>query len=294
MSGHSRKRANLFLLPRSLIMSNLQAPMNLLRPGSAALSFVLVSTSLSSLAQVSHKQPHFNEVGRATIHPPELPQPLQLIFESADTGRGFTRIVFRSTDGSYTISSAYVLRRLNTPGDPRADTPDFNVPNLRFDSSRYFRIGHYTDSLGEHTLLFFMGEGIASDACAMLLMGFDTNGKPYKLLEKETFEVTSFSQSTDGKPALIVGKPTLSQVMGNIDNPTSRPYATTYDPFAVYVLTAAPQKAVYSLEESRRYNQQHYVWSGPHSSETTFVYYNIPNHRKPFAAPASDVGKFVK
>jgi hypothetical protein len=138
-----------------------------------------------------------------------------------------------------------------------------------------------------------MGEGIASDACAMLLIGFDTKGQPYKLLEKETMEVTSFLKQA-GKSALIVGKPTLSQVVGNIDNPTSGPYATTYDPFAVNVLPATPGKAVYSLEESRLYNQQHYVWAGSHSSETTFVYYNIPKHPKPFAAPASDVNKLVK
>jgi hypothetical protein len=256
---------------------------------------ILTNAPLPALAQVSHKQPpHFTEVGHATIHPPELPQPIQLIFESTNSGGDFTRIRFRSTESTYTISSAYDLRRLNAPGDPRADTPDFRVPNLPFDNSRYFRIGRYTDANGEHTLLFFMGEGYASDACALLVVGFDTKGQPYKLLEKETMEVTSFPRPIDGKPALIVGKPTLSQVLGNIDNPTSGPYATTYDPFAVYVLPGTPGKAVYSLEESRLYNKQHYVWAGPHSSETTFVYYNIPEHPKPFAAPASDLNKLIK
>jgi len=268
--------------------------MNILRPGFLFLLLNLPSASLPTLAQSSHKQIHFTQIGHTTIHPPEIPQSIQLMFESADTRDGFTRIRFLSEENSYTLSAKYGLRRLNTPGDPQAGTPDFNVPNLPFDKSRYFRIGHYTDAIGEHTLLFFMGEGIASDTCAMLVIGFDTKGQPYKLLEKETMEVTSLLQQADGKPALIVGKPTLSQVVGNIDNPTSGPYATTYDPFAVYVLPATPGKAVYSLEESRLYNQQHYVWAGPHSSETTFVYYNIPKHRKPFAAPASDVNKFVK
>jgi hypothetical protein len=267
--------------------------MNILRPGSLFLLLTLPSASLPTLAQSPHKQIHFTQIGHTTIHPPELPQSIQLIFETADTRDGFTRIRFLSEENSYTLSAKYGLRRLNTPGDPRASTPDFNVPNLPFDKSRYFRIGHYTDAIGEHTLLFFMGEGIASDACAMLVIGFDTKGQPYKLLEKETMEVTSFLQQA-GKSALIVGKPTLSQVVGNIDNPTSGPYATTYDPFAVYVLPATAGKAVYSLEESRLYNQQHYVWAGPHSSETTFVYYNIPKHRKPFAAPANDVNKLVK
>ena len=263
--------------------------MNPFRLGSALLLLTLTNAPFPTLAQISHEKLHFIEVGHATVHPAEFPQPIELRFESSTTGQAFTRIRFKSAEGIYTIDSTNSLRRINTPGDRSADTPDFKVPNLRLDDSRYFRIGHYTEANIEHTLMFFMGEAVASDACALLVIGFDPKGHPYKLLEKKSLEVTSFVQSTNDKPALIIGKPTLSQVLGNIDNPTSGPYATTYDPFTVYVLSAPAEKAVYSLEESRLYNQQHYIWAGPNSSETTLVFYNIPKRRKPFAAPAGDL-----
>jgi hypothetical protein len=264
--------------------------MNPLRSGSAILLLTLASTCL--LAQKPHK---LIEVGHAGIQSPEFSQPIQLTFEAVSSHREFTRIRFRSANSTYIINSAYSLRRLNTPGDKEADIPDFNIPNLSFDKSRYFRIGHYQDANGPHTLLFFMGEGYASDPCSALVVGFDVKGHPYKVLEKETFEVTAFLPPVDGKSPRIVGKPTLSEVLSNVrDDSTSRPYATTYDPFAVYIVPAAPAKAIYSLEESRLYNQQHYVWRGSHSSETTLVYYNVPNHQKPFAAPAANLDKIIK
>lgn len=264
--------------------------MNLLSSGFGVLLFVLASTSLSAFVRNPKRPIPFVEVDHATIHPAEFTQPIHLSFESAATSRDFTKIRFRSAKGTYTVSSAFGLRRLNSP-----DAPDFDIPYLPFDKSQYFRIGRYTNVSGKHTLLFFSGDAFASDASALLVIGFDTEGLPYKLLEKESLELTAFILPTNDKPALIVGKPTLSQVQSkNFDNPTSGPYATTYDPFAVYVLSNSPAKAIYSLNQSRLYNQQHYVWIGPHSSEKTLVYYKIPSHPKPFTAPASDLNKFVK
>jgi hypothetical protein len=262
--------------------------------GSVILLLAFASVPFAPLAQSPHKQSHYVEVGHVTIRLAESTQPLRLSFQTTSIDREFTRIRFRSADNTYILHSAYTLRRLNTPGDPRADTPDFNISNLRFDPSRYFRTGHYTDANGDHTLLFFMGEAVASDACSLLVIGFDTKGQPYKVLEKETLEITVFLPPIDGKPALIVGKPTLSQEMRNPNKSRSAPYATTYDPFAVYVLPVTPGKAAYSLDESRLYNQQHYVWAGPHSSERTLVYYNIPHHSAPFTAPAENLDKIIE
>lgn len=180
--------------------------MNSLRSGCTILLFVLISTFL--FAQKPHK---FIEVGHAVIQSPEFPQPIQLTFEAASSHREFTRIRFRSANSTYILNSVYSLRRLNVPNDPKADIPDFNISNLPFDSSRYFRVGHYKDANGNHTLFFFVGEGYASDPCSALVVGFDLKGHPYKVLEKETLEVTAFLQSVDGKSPRIVGKPTLSR-----------------------------------------------------------------------------------
>jgi hypothetical protein len=260
---------------------------------SVALLLLALASPSFLLAQASHKQP-FNQVGHTTIHPQELTQSVQLVFESDDVHDGFTRIRFLSGTKAYEIVTAYKLHRLNPRGDSEGDTQDFNVPSLPLDKSRYFRIGHYSDSNGEHTLLFFMGAGSASDADPLLVIGFNFESQPYKVLEKENLEVTFFRPSTADKPALVIGKPTLSQIQSkNVENPMSGPYASTYDPFAVYVLPTRFGKATYSLEESRIYNQHHYFWAGPHSSESTLIYYNIPGRPKPFAAPASDFDKII-
>ncbi len=64
------------------------------------------------------------------------------------------------------------------------------------------------------------------------------------------------------------------------------PYATTYDPFAVYIVQRMGD-SVYSSDASRSYNLEHYVWAGPHSREDYAVVYNLPGHPKPFGTPAS-------
>ena len=69
------------------------------------------------------------------------------------------------------------------------------------------------------------------------------------------------------------------------DERADRPYITTYDPFAVFEMPETSALAVYSLDESRTYNQKNYVWHGPISSKTYGVVYNIPVHAKPFGAP---------
>jgi len=106
--------------------------MNRSRPVYLFLSLVFVGSSFATNAQVPSKQQTFTAIAQATIHAAELPEPTQLTFESTGNGNGFTRIRFQSAKSSVTISSANALRRLSIPGDPKASTPDSNIPNLRY------------------------------------------------------------------------------------------------------------------------------------------------------------------
>lgn len=156
------------------------------------------------------------------------------------------------------------------------------IEGLKLDSSRFFFKGKYSANNSSHTLLFFIGEGYASSAAPIFVVGFTEAGVPYKVLDLEEFDVTTF-EPTPGL-ARIIGKASLSEVQACLDyDPTTSPYATTYDPFSVYLLTPGKQ-AIYSLAESRTYNLAHYVWAGPKMREDYSVVYNLPGHRKPFGA----------
>ena len=124
------------------------------------------------------------------------------------------------------------------------------------------------------------------------MLGFSADGTPYKVLESKEFDPTSFQQTYNGD-ALIVGKASLSQVMaGDGSNNSKTPYATTYDPFSVFIIHNL-SKAEYSLAESRKYNQEHYVWAGPRTREDYAVLYNLPSHRRLMGAPASRVAALL-
>lgn len=69
---------------------------------------------------------------------------------------------------------------------------------------------------------------------------------------------------------------------GDGGNGSTKPYATTYDPRAVYLIQP-DAVAQYNLAASKTYNQQHYVWAGPSMSEQIAVIYNYPGHPNPFA-----------
>jgi hypothetical protein len=164
----------------------------------------------------------------------------------------------------------------------------YDIPGLKLHPSRYFFVGRYGTDADSHTLLFFISEAGASDAAALLIIGFSTSGDPYKVLERDYFDVTSLQSTPDGT-GLIVGKETLSQVMGGDGfNGSTKPYATTYDPFSVFIVHPEG-KAVYSLVVSRSYNQKHYVWAGSHSREDYAVLYNLPEHHGLVGAPTSRV-----
>jgi len=79
---------------------------------------------------------------------------------------------------------------------------------------------------------------------------------------------------------------------GDGGNSSKAPYATTYDPYSVYIVQVEGS-ADYSLAASRKYNQVHYVWAGPHSREDFAVFYNVPGHTKPFGASATQLDKLL-
>ncbi|MBB5319019.1 hypothetical protein [Tunturibacter empetritectus] len=174
------------------------------------------------------------------------------------------------------------------PDERRALGYWIDIPGLKLNPSRYFLVGKYGTDADSHTLLFFISETEESDAAALLVIGFSTSGDPYKVLERDHLDVTSLKSTPDGA-GLIVGKETLSQVMdGDGFNGSTKPYATTYDPFSVFIVHP-DDKALYSLVISRSYNQKHYVWAGSHSREDYAVLYNLPAHHGVVGAPTSRV-----
>lgn len=165
-----------------------------------------------------------------------------------------------------------------------------DIPGLKLHPSRCFLTGSYSIDSQSHTLLFFLGEaGIG--AAPVFIVGFSDDGQPFKILDQTELDVTSLQPSPDG--VFIVGKTSLSEVMaGDGGKGSKKPYATTYDPFSVYLVRPSGP-AVYSLEASRAYNEKHYVWVGPHIREDYAVLYNMPGHPKLLGAPASKVSELL-
>jgi hypothetical protein len=179
----------------------------------------------------------------------------------------FTIIHIRSTDKTYLIESTNVFDSFPISAEERRNNGFWlNIPGLTLDPSLYCLRADYREESKHHTLLFFISRAGASDAAALLVLGFTEEGSPYKVLESNQLDMTSFEIGSDGSQR-IIGRPTMSQVMaGDGSKGSKAPYATTYDPFAVYVVHTGT-RALYSLTESRAYNQRHYLWAGPKSRE---------------------------
>jgi hypothetical protein len=253
-----------------------------LAPHSAvALAIVLslfVPTALAERASIT-----VTNVGRVTLE-----------FRPAMHRAGnFGSIEIRSVAGAFHFVPKTPIARIPEDADERSSSGLWDkVSGLQLDTSRFFFRGDYISDGQPHTLLFFVSEGGASDAAPLLVVGFSYVGEPYKVLELDKFDITAFQRATDNT-GLIIGKTTLSQVMGEPGaERAGRPYATTYDPYSVYVVHAEGT-AYYSLGASRRYNQQHYVWAGSHSREDFAVFYNLPGHSRPFGAPATRVNDLL-
>ena len=240
---------------------------------------VIILTLTATTAFAEHVSISVPNIGRVSLDFKPVPE----------NERGFASIE---------ISAAGKKVRF-TPRDPiaripsnREETLSSGVPStilgLSVDPSRLFFRGQFMSDSEPRTLLFFVSEGYASDASALLVVGFSYVGEPYKVLEFAECDLIAFKQSSDNT-ALIIGKQSLSEVMGGDGgNGSKAPYATTYDPFSVFIVHAEGA-AYYSLSASRLYNQQHYVWAGPHSREDYAVLYNLPGHPKPLGAPASRI-----
>ncbi|WP_353072222.1 hypothetical protein [Tunturiibacter gelidiferens] len=221
---------------------------------------------------------------------PETNKLISFTFQSKPGGNSSFRSFQVDSEGKHFDFTARnsIARIPANPNERRALGYWIDIPGLKLHPSRYFLVGKYGTASDSRTLLFFISDAGASDAAALLVIGFSTSGDPYKVLERDYLDVTSFQSTPDGT-GLIVGKETLSQVMGGDGfNGSTKPYATTYDPFSVFIVHPE-SKAVYSLVVSRSYNQKHYVWAGSHSREDYAVLYNLPEHHGLIGAPTSRV-----
>ena len=138
--------------------------------------------------------------------------------------------------------------------DAGRGAPKALIPRTLPDSARVLVLPLH--GAGGTTVFALFGWAYASDPGQLTLVGFDSTGYP-RVLFREEFDLADVRDlDGDGTPE-IVGKPSLSQSSGEC--------ATTYDPFAVYRLSAG--KVRYDLALSKKYNEAHYVWAGPKMSE---------------------------
>ena len=198
----------------------------------------------------------------------------------------FRTLYFAIGSHKYLISSPYELSYFPKDEDLGIHPRDA-VHGLTMDPRRFFFTGRFTVGTIAHTLLFFVGSyGI--NGAPLFVVGFHPDGSPYKVLALKQFNLTGFLPQTARSPS-IVGKKYLSEVMaGNGGSGSRSTYATTHDPFSVF-LVPPEGLARFSLIESKRYNQQHYVWAGPNSRSDYAVTFNKPNHSQPFGTLAKDL-----
>jgi hypothetical protein len=205
-----------------------------------------------------------------------------------DPGGSFRTIQFDMDGHTYRLISKSDLQYLSKP-EGLGMHPADPIHGLVLDPSRLFFLAHYPAEAKPHTLLFFIGAEYASDASSILVVGFHEDSSPYKVLELDQFDTSNFTQLDDGSP-VIIGKATLSQAYSEAAKDSV--YATTYDPSAVYIVRLN-EPAEYSLVESKRYNQLHYVWAGTKSREDIAVVFHDKNHHKPYIVSAKDVDKVL-
>lgn len=187
----------------------------------------------------------------------------------------FDQIIFRVGARAYHFHTAMPQMRLR----PSVLNPPEDYAKLKgisIDKTGYFLRGKYRSGTGERPLLLFLGWPYASDPGSLLIFGFRSGCIPYQAFQTDNFELRSLQTDSSGF-TVLVGSHSLSQVMAGADGAwmNGKPYATTYDPASVYRIKPMPEtEAIYSLEDSRKYNQGHYCWAGPHTSETEAVVYN--------------------
>jgi len=241
-----------------------------------------------AIACIAHSLPVIAQ--HVTFVLPETENNIVLSFEPLSEGQhNFRSIHIESGGDNYRFMPKIPVARIPVSHDEKLQTGLWDkVSGLKIHPSHYFFVGKYTANSQSHTLLFFVSVPGASDAAPLFVLGFSTEGRPYKVLERSGLDLYAFKASNN-ENAFIIGKATMSQVIsGDGSNGSKTPYVTTYDPFSVFVVRNL-SIAEYSLGESRKYNRQHYVWAGPNSREDYAVLYNVPGHPKPMGAPASHV-----
>lgn len=239
------------------------------------LMLVMAASQFGVAQHATYTLPETGQVITVSLHP------------VSDRSDSFDSVDVISAGKHFHFSAKNTVARIPATAERRrVEGFWIHIPGLKSHPSRYFLIGEYGTGADVHSLLFFFGSAGASDAAPLLVLGFSPTGEPYKVVEREYLDVTSFQSAADGT-ARIVGKDVLSQVMGGDGgNDSKKPYATTYDPFSVFIVHAG-DRAIYSLVESRSYNQKNYVWAGPRSREDYAVFYNIPGHHRFFGASVS-------
>ena len=138
--------------------------------------------------------------------------------------------------------------------DAGRGAPKALIPRTLPDSARVLVLPLH--GAGGTTVFALFGWAYASDPGQLTLVGFDSTGYP-RLLFREEFDLVDVTDLDGDGASEIVGKPSLSQAYGKC--------SATYDPFAVYRLSAG--KVRYDLALSKKYNEAHYVWAGPKMSE---------------------------
>lgn len=221
----------------------------------------------------------------ASIDLPESHTRTYIHLSAKDTDRdGYRSITISANKRSTRITPRNPIDCIPADKQGRLETGLWAEPKgMPIDGSRCFFRGTYTANGATHTLLVFLSEGYASNAAPLLILGFHADGTPFKVLERDELDPLEFKFDPADGTARFIGAPTLSQVSyGDGGNGSTKPYATTYDPRAVYLIRP-DAVAKYDLPASKAYNRQNYVWAGPSMSEQIAVIYNYPGHPKPFA-----------
>ncbi len=145
---------------------------------------------------------------------------------------------------------------------------------LNQSASLYIYVAKNLKTKDETAIIAVTGWAYASDPGSIRFISVNASGKPYELFSSDTFELADLKDIDNDGLTEIIGKHALSQTWGRC--------FTTYDPFSVYHLPLhSEEKALHSLDLSKRYNLAHYYgWVGAEPSEDWAVVLCAPGGPK--------------
>jgi hypothetical protein len=228
-----------------------------------------------------------------TLHLPETGGDVSIQCASIvrDGNEEFRTITLTFAGHTSRLVATNGLSYLKTPIKGAGIQPADPIRGLAIDRSRLFFTGHYSSEGKSHTVLVFVGSS-GLNGSPLFVVGFHDDGTPYKLLELDQYNMYAFAQK-ENDPPQIIGKHSMSEVFRTEGySGDKKPYATTYDPYSIYVVRPN-LPANYSLEESKLYNQHHYVWAGPKSREDYAVVWNVKGKPNPFGAQAKRLDEIL-